>query len=653
MIGGNMDFIFGLDYHSILYLLAIMIFVNLLLFIFKIKLSSIVFLNVISLFVVFIEPAPSDVLFASLVVFGLRDRLFTLEKYYRMKWIIWFIASYILVATISMLHITDYPAGFRFWGITVYLAVYTMFIYFYSNEKNYSQILLAYVLGSTIAAIIGIMGYTGVFSEYLLFDQYRVKSLFKDPNVFGAFLIPSILILVGDIKSRWLFSRESTKKFEKIAFGLIYIILITINAAGLVISFSRGAWVALVCSVVVILLLNFRKIGYKRTMIIDDFSNFCEKKHRNFYREIALDQNLSFKPWVYALMLGERIIAFSYEFQCNTNHITHRAAHDNDFSIYGPGKILLKEVIKDCFKNGMKVFDFGLGYARYKAEWADDNRYIREVVFSTDSVLSKIIYSKYFLRKRLIEILKKYKCYDHIKVNTFGKVKYFISGGYFKEFNEAIANVGHRNLKELIRNTLSRGLESIYSVKEYTMFEKILDKSVLQEDIGTIAPTKRKGGILREEIDGKSCSDSIYEANLDDLDFLCQTGNEESSQIVRRFYKKQRCFVASHEGKIIQYAWVDTKEMGIPDIKYKEKMEAKKAFIYLYIKAENNRDIDISIQIINYINNLLYKNNFNKSSICINSKNPTLNKCLMKAGFQPTQKIKSIKVLSVSKIKTI
>ena len=385
----------------------------------------------------------------------------------------------------------------------------------------------------------------------------------------------------------------------------------------------------------------------------NDFSNFSEEKHGNFYKEIALDQNLSFKSWVHALMLEERIIAFIYGFKCNTNYILYRITYDNDFSVYGPGKILLKKVIKDCFENGVKVFDFGLGYARYKTEWADDNRSIREVVFSTNRLFSRIIYSKYFLRKRLIEILKKYKCYDHIKVNTFGKVKYFISGGYFKEFNEAIANVGHRNLKELIRNTLSRGLESIYSAKEYTMFEKILDKSVLQEDIGTIAPTKRKRGILREEIDGKSCSDSIYEANLDDLDFLCQIGNEGSSQIVRRFYKKQRCFVASHEGKIIQYAWVDTKEMGIPDIKYKEKMEAKKAFIYLYIKAENNRDIDISIQIINYINNLLYINNFNKSSICINSKNPTLNKCLMKAGFRPTQKIKSIKVLFVSKIKTI
>jgi len=88
----------------------------------------------------------------------------------------------------------------------------------------------AYVLAATIASIIGIIGYfeilPGVSKTFV--EAGRAKATFKDPNVFGPFLIFPILLLVYAVLS------DRMK--------LRYLLPLLVMLFALFLSFSRGAW---------------------------------------------------------------------------------------------------------------------------------------------------------------------------------------------------------------------------------------------------------------------------------------------------------------------------------------------------------------------------------------------------------------------------
>ncbi len=80
------------------------------------------------------------------------------------------------------------------------------------------------------------------FSELLLSEDFeRARGLFKDANVYGPYLIPAALILAQEsLQPRLLRLNRPTQVF---CFGFL--------AAGILFSFSRGAWLNLVVGIVV------------------------------------------------------------------------------------------------------------------------------------------------------------------------------------------------------------------------------------------------------------------------------------------------------------------------------------------------------------------------------------------------------------------
>ncbi len=93
-------------------------------------------------------------------------------------------------------------------------------------------ILNGYLIASTIAATLGIVGYLDLFpGAYDALTRYdRAAALFKDPNVYGPFLIPGLLTALH----LWL-SRP-------LARGLLPLLAAGLFIAGILFSFSRGAW---------------------------------------------------------------------------------------------------------------------------------------------------------------------------------------------------------------------------------------------------------------------------------------------------------------------------------------------------------------------------------------------------------------------------
>lgn len=109
----------------------------------------------------------------------------------------------------------------------------------------------AYIIAAFLAALVGIAGYVGLYPDATLYD--RARSTFKDPNVFGPFLILPLIFLLQTIVS------PAVRLRHLFSFGVI--------ALGLLLSFSRGAWAHFAFSAAIALALSFLTAPDIRTRV--------------------------------------------------------------------------------------------------------------------------------------------------------------------------------------------------------------------------------------------------------------------------------------------------------------------------------------------------------------------------------------------------
>ena len=112
----------------------------------------------------------------------------------------------------------------------------------------------AYVIAAALACLIGIAGYFAIWPglDFVL-ENARVRATFKDPNVFGPFLILPLLFVM-----------------QSLFFGGIRLAnlgLFGLLAFGLLLSFSRGAWGHFVFSAAVLVFLTILTAPGVRTRV--------------------------------------------------------------------------------------------------------------------------------------------------------------------------------------------------------------------------------------------------------------------------------------------------------------------------------------------------------------------------------------------------
>ncbi len=180
---------------------------------------------------VIIEPAPYDLLIALLLAgwsfFGLELRKDILP-------LLVLLCLYITGGILALPAAEDTKAAAIFYAVTVFLA-FSSFLYAASLSANIQRISAlekGYLIAAIFAALLAIAGYFDAFpGAYEQFTRYgRAKGSFKDPNVFGPFLLLPILLIAYDILTRPL--RENLFKS-----GILLLLL-----AGVFLSFSRAAW---------------------------------------------------------------------------------------------------------------------------------------------------------------------------------------------------------------------------------------------------------------------------------------------------------------------------------------------------------------------------------------------------------------------------
>lgn len=213
--------------------------------------------------IVFSEPAIADALMAVVIIVVPVLGTLRFGKMALVNFAMWALLVALGLAAAGMSVTFDTAVQHQL--VTLFLAGGAFVLAGYISDDPMPRIMLifwSYVAACLVATVAALAGYFGVVpSAYDLFTNYgRARGTFKDPNVYGAALGPAITFAV------WIMLREPAKRAAIAAFVLLPLVI------GLLVSFSRGAWVSAVLSVAILgvltLLTSRRKTDFQRLGVV-------------------------------------------------------------------------------------------------------------------------------------------------------------------------------------------------------------------------------------------------------------------------------------------------------------------------------------------------------------------------------------------------
>jgi hypothetical protein len=204
-----------------------------------------VYVTMLASCVAIIEPSPHDLLMGPLLLVCLIAGV----KFERM-----FVPLFLLLLVwnigglLSLMNIASDSKAIQYTATSIYLSLAAMIfacLLARDTEDRLNALARGYIGAAFIAAVAGMMGYFNIprGAEDLFTLYGRADGMFKDPNVFGPYLIWPALF----ISARMLAVRITLR-------GCF---LICVIAGGLFLSFSRGAWMHFAVSATIMVLLMF------------------------------------------------------------------------------------------------------------------------------------------------------------------------------------------------------------------------------------------------------------------------------------------------------------------------------------------------------------------------------------------------------------
>ncbi len=198
--------------------------------------------------VVFSEPAPVDVLTGGLLILLPTVGLLLISPLlltYLSLWLVAAAGAY-LASTLSR----DLAGSVTHTSVSLFLYVASFVVAAFVARRPVAHtklILSAWTAAAVIAAAAGLAGYMHVLpGAYELFTKFdRVAGTFKDPNVFGPFLVPPLLYCL-----HLAITRPASRAVLPLAGAGFF-------AVAILMSFSRGAWVNLAIAALVYVWLAF------------------------------------------------------------------------------------------------------------------------------------------------------------------------------------------------------------------------------------------------------------------------------------------------------------------------------------------------------------------------------------------------------------
>jgi hypothetical protein len=206
-----------------------------------------------------IEPSPYEIMFVfALLVFGLRELLFDRSFIP----LIIGLAMFNAAGAVALVPFVGDHDSLTFIVTSIYIAVTAVFfagLVAKNPLDRMTTIRSGYVIAGLIASVFAFIGYFDIGGLGEHFTLYgRASGTFKDPNVFGPFLVPPLVWLTQDV----LLQRKGVLSFRLLALSAMLL--------GLLLSFSRGAWGVWVASTALMVCLTFitaRSAGLRQRIL--------------------------------------------------------------------------------------------------------------------------------------------------------------------------------------------------------------------------------------------------------------------------------------------------------------------------------------------------------------------------------------------------
>jgi O-antigen ligase len=196
---------------------------------------------------VFFEPAPYDLLAAGLFLFLFVGKLRVPPG---LGFPMTALTVFVLANLFSLTMGHDLERSLFYFAVTFYLLLtwllFASWVYV-DPDRVLPMIWHAYIVTAVFSSVFGVMGYLGIDPPGRIeFATVwgRAKGVFKDPNVYGPFLVPVAVYLfarLGNRLDRWTIQRGALALFI---------------TGGILIGFSRAAWGNFVAAMVVFGLLR-------------------------------------------------------------------------------------------------------------------------------------------------------------------------------------------------------------------------------------------------------------------------------------------------------------------------------------------------------------------------------------------------------------
>lgn len=198
-------------------------------------LNLVLFVTVLTSSIAFIEPAPHDGLMMVLLVACVGARVGFDRKLIPLLLLL---VLWLVGGLMSLLQVGDQTKAIQYAGTSIYLGIAAVMFACLFCDGNLVRLAIlrrGYILAALIATAAGYIGFFHLVPGAGIFlDNDRVSATFKDPNVYGPFLIFPIV---------WLLVSQLVRGIKLLDVAVLMILL-----GGLLLSFSRGAWTHFVIS---------------------------------------------------------------------------------------------------------------------------------------------------------------------------------------------------------------------------------------------------------------------------------------------------------------------------------------------------------------------------------------------------------------------
>jgi hypothetical protein len=192
--------------------------------------------------VVLVDPAPADGALCVVMAVALVTGRFRLAAAPRAALAILVVMAALNV--MSSVQVADAERAAAFFATTLYLAAFAVWLPGYVTSEGRARLILqAYLFAAVTSALLGMLALAGVIpGAAVLTEGGRARALFQDPNVFGPFLVPAVVIVAEELV------RPRLLRLSRVAKALMLVVL----ALGVLFSYSRGAWLNLAVALTVL-----------------------------------------------------------------------------------------------------------------------------------------------------------------------------------------------------------------------------------------------------------------------------------------------------------------------------------------------------------------------------------------------------------------